>query len=212
MTTHLTNGLMYGCISPKLVREVALNLLEIEQASLVDISLLLGVPTVEAEPVWKGMIEDGWIVEKDGSWMASDNIRSLAVARFSKPMTRAVADAMAKKIIANAVAINADQSEEHLIWITKIAFFGSYITDKELLGDLDVAWSYATRATGKRKSIDMICNGKDDTASVRAKVFPRSPKLSLHAFSELDLLKCDFRVVYEFEPTDRPALEKVEVD
>jgi hypothetical protein len=55
----------------------------------------------------------------------------------SRPvMRRARADRIIEKIIAEAGAINAD---DRMLWrVSRVSVFGSYLTDKPMLGDLDI--------------------------------------------------------------------------
>lgn len=63
------------------------------------------------------------------------------------PVTRARADKMVAELPARAEAMNADPRYMHLI--SRIAVFGSYLTDKPTLGDLDTAIEYAFRIPGE---------------------------------------------------------------
>src|SRR6185503_5583585 len=58
-------------------------------------------------------------------------------------LTRKTADELIRKICATAERINADKNMSRVI--VKLTVFGSYLSDKEKLGDLDIAAEYDFR-------------------------------------------------------------------
>lgn len=120
------------------------------------------------------------------------------------------ADRLIAQMVAEADAINADATMVHTV--TLLAVFGSYLTDKEVLGDLDVAIQFKARWTpedfDERKRQFAIDHPMPP--STRRDYFGRMfwPEtklrrrikvgrgISLHDFSELEILGCPYRVVF----------------
>ncbi|MDH0341977.1 hypothetical protein [Chromobacterium haemolyticum] len=201
MTVLLKHGLMYGCVAPKLVRNVALGLLKIEHAEIEDVSLLLGVPVREALQVWEGLVADGWIIQQDGQWVASEHIRTLANARIGKPLQRAKADTLLAQLLQNAADLNKLPTEiREIFWVTRVAVFGSYLEDTTSLGDLDIAIDYEGRMGSENWALQMMMYGKDSESPTRGRLIPRSPYIKTISFDTLKKLDCPYKVLYTFEP------------
>lgn len=201
MSTLLSSGLMYGCVAPALIRNVAQGFLKCETAELDDVCLFLGASRSESLPVWNGLVADGWIVQEGEKWMPSKNIRQLANARIGKPLPRAKAKALLAQAIKNAEALNqlAPDTRE-IYYITKIAVFGSYLSDKQELGDLDIAWSVADRVGTDRWAVGEMMYGRDSFSVTRGRFRPKSPYVGIIFFSNLLELGCPYEVVYSFDP------------
>ncbi len=54
-------------------------------------------------------------------------------------LSRKKAEELLNGVIERAKQINASPDSEYMHWVTKIAVFGSYLTDTEKLGDVDIA-------------------------------------------------------------------------
>ena len=120
------------------------------------------------------------------------------------------ADRLIAQMITEAEAINADATMIHTV--TLLAVFGSYLTDKEVLGDLDVAIQFKGRWTpddfDERKRQFAIDHPMPPSTrrDYSGRMFWPETKLrrrikvgrgiSLHDFSELEILGCPFRVVF----------------
>lgn len=204
MSILLSSGLMYGCVSPHLVRYVARGLLKSEVAELDDICLFLGAAREEAKPVWEGLLADGWIIQRGDTWVPAANVRELANARIGKPLARTKADQLLSQITANAAAINKLPPEERrLQWITEVAVFGSYLDDtKSELGDLDIAWSGKDRPGAEDWFFSQMIYGKDPLSPTRGALRPKSPYLSLIGLDEVRLLGYPYRTLYRFQPAE----------
>lgn len=123
---------------------------------------------------------------------------------------RARADRLIAQMVAEAEAINADATMIHTI--TLLAAFGSYLTDKEVLGDLDVAIQFKPRWTPENFDAlkRQFAIDHPMPPSTRRDYFGRMfwPEtklrrrikvgrgISLHDFSELEILGCPYRVVF----------------
>lgn len=206
MTKLLSMGLMYGCVAPKLVRNVAQGLLKTELAGVEEVSLFLGVSVSEAMPVWEGMVSDGWIVQAGGQWVASENIRALASARIGAPLLRKKAEVLLAQLLKNAEELNRLPPDVcDIKWITRIAVFGSYLGEAVELGDLDVAIDFDLRIGGLNWALNMMFYGRDENSPTRGRLIPRGPYIKPISFAAMEHLKCPYRVVYTFDPpvTDR---------
>ena len=201
MTTLLSRAPMYGRVAPTLVRALAVGLLRIEVAEIEDVCLLLGASRAQCLPVWEGLVKDGWIVRRDGQWKPSEHIRELAHARIGAAMPRAKADGLLAAIVENARRMNElAPTEEGVHWVTKLAVFGSYLSEKKQLGDLDIAWATAPREGSTIWVAQCLVYGKDPMSKTRAMLRPRSPYLKLTNYAEMLALGCPYRLVYEFAP------------
>lgn len=205
MTVLLSRAPMYGCVAPTLVRALARGLLRIQAAEVEDVSLLLGAGGRESLPVWEGLVRDGWIVQRGGKWRPAERIRELANARIGATLPRAKADRLLETIVNNARRMNELAAAQDVFWVTKLAVFGSYLSDKEQLGDLDIAWSTVPRTGTQAWFAQCLASGKDPMSKTRAMLVPRSPYVKLADFAELLALACPYRVVYEFAPPSPAA-------
>ena len=163
--------------------------------------IALGAPWREASPVLDHMVEAGFVEKSaDGLFRPTKRMRQLALASITTGLSREEADALLAKIITKAQTINAD-AEHFPCGVRRIAVFGSYLSGKTLLGDLDIAVEIMKRRGPKPvfKGIEALIRA--DTAAVNktyAALRMRQPKLiSLHNFDELEVLETPFEVVFE---------------
>ncbi len=199
MTVLLPRAPMYGCVAPTLVRALARGLLRIQAAEVDDVCLLLGANRTECLAVWEGLAQDGWIVQRGGQWRPAERIRELANARIGAALPRGKADLLLAAIVNNARRMNKlPATEEDVFWVTKLAVFGSYLSEKEQLGDLDIAWSTAPRMGTEVWFAQCLASGKDPISKTRGMLCPRSPYVKLAGLAEMLALACPYRLVYEF--------------
>lgn len=207
MTILLSPGLKYGCVSPSILRNAASNLLKIESANIEDLCLCLGCDIETCRPVWEGMIQDNWIVRRNEKWVPSENIRQLAHARIGSPCPRKKAAALIEKAIENAIAINSmPETEPKLYWVTKIAVFGSYLNDKQELGDIDIAFELKSRLNTRQWAMHCLMYGKDQFSATRGKLRPKSPYVQLNWLSTVVENEFPYKIVYEFSPPITPSI------
>ncbi len=89
------------------------------------------------------------MVGRDGEtwWESTIKGSALAQASFSRPITRAAAERLLAGVIDRAKRFNADES--HLIDITELVVFGSYLDPGvQRLGDLDLGVAFRSRIPG----------------------------------------------------------------
>lgn len=137
--------------------------------------------------------------------------QALRMARFVPRINRSEVEELLTGVLQRVTAINA--SDELLHWVTEVRVFGSYLTNAEDFGDLDVAiklewrpvakWSDAcfaiARASGKNMALrDPLFYPE---RLLRQRIKNRSPYISLHDASELDANPAmGGRTVYRFMP------------
>lgn len=71
----------------------------------------------------------------------------LGIAKATAPLTRAKSNELLKDLIESAILIN--ENPEFVFFVERIEVFGSYLTEKELLGDLDVGVKLDRRYKGR---------------------------------------------------------------
>jgi hypothetical protein len=74
-------------------------------------------------------------------WLLTEKGRSLTRAKGNKPVARAAADKALKELLYRVEELNAN--DDFMLQVTALVAFGSYLSDKDPIGDLDVA--YATK-------------------------------------------------------------------
>jgi len=86
-------------------------------------------------------------------WVSTTKGSALAQASFSRPITRATAERLLAGVIDLAKRFNADES--HLIDITELVVFGSYLDPGvQRLGDLDLGVAFRSRIPGTTAPAD----------------------------------------------------------
>lgn len=133
-------------------------------------------------------------------------------------LSRKKAEELIKGVIERAKQINASPDCEFIHRVTKIAVFGSYLTGKDKLGDIDIAVEIEGRWVGipgmdgikLRKMKDIICenDGKVFSWDVAQQNYPynkvfltlkkRSTGISLHDYLEIKLNDFPHKIVYDY--------------
>jgi len=82
---------------------------------------------------------------RDGGASYTSTIKgaALGMTKFVSRIDRAKAEALLKGVLERVAAINSDPEWMH--WVTEVRVFGSYLTDANDLGDLDLALKYEPR-------------------------------------------------------------------
>lgn len=112
-------------------------------------------------------------------------------------MNRAAAEALLEEVLARVARINSDGDLLH--YITEVRVFGSYLSDSEDLGDLDLAiklerrriegeWVKAARILADKsgRTLSFFQRLTFPETEVRRRIKTRLSRLSLHETSELD--------------------------
>lgn len=96
-----------------------------------------------SKAVLKKLITDGYIekVKPDWSetpfWETTKKGSALVKAPASLPLTRKTADLKIKQLMERVCEVNT--SDFYLYKVTSLVLFGSYLSDKERIGDIDLA-------------------------------------------------------------------------
>ncbi len=130
----------------------------------------------------------------------------LCNARFIPRISREKAEALLQSFLARVASIN--ERDEFTHKVTGVRVFGSYLTDKADLGDIDLAVAIEARRkshvnesmeranqSGKtiRSFLDRITFGRSE---VRTLLKGGSPYLSIHEFDEVDELETPCKVLF----------------
>lgn len=186
-----------------------------EPISFDDFCRALGAPRAEACPVWQHMLTDGFIsLDKSNPDLAipEQKLAQLALAKLTGGIKRADAEILLTKILARATEINANP-EKYICTVACLAVFGSYLTDKPILGDLDVGFEISLLERPTRRpdqSIrDFIRGVGSPRTTVIASLRLRNPKqISLHEMNEVISLKTPYKVVFGEFSAASLSLEK----
>lgn len=131
-------------------------------------------------------------------------------------LTRFKADELLAKLIERAKIINSAPDTQFTHTVNKLAVFGSYLTDKEKLGDLDIAVEIKGRWSrdNAQEFREMLfkCEGinEDNSRTFMGRLFfperklmkflkNRSTAISLHTWSEVEGGDFEHKVIFEKE-------------
>lgn len=137
--------------------------------------------------------------ESDGRmvYRVTDEGHATGMKSLVPRMNRAAAEALLEEVLARVEGINRDG--ELLHYVTEVRVFGSYLTDSDDLGDLDVAikmerkliageWVKAAQALADKsgRTLSFFHRLTFPETEVRRRIKRRLPRISLHDTSELD--------------------------
>jgi len=113
-----------------------------------------GIGKRQASRLIKALLEDGYIQlvvdekrhERVGPYYRlTEHGRTLMRAKGSKPVRRETAKRVLDHLMARVHLING--SPDFIVKVTEVVVFGSYLSEKQTLGDLDIAWQYENKVT-----------------------------------------------------------------
>ncbi|SEC95465.1 hypothetical protein [Bradyrhizobium erythrophlei] len=156
--------------------------------------------------------------ESDGRivYHVTDNGHATGMKTLVPRMTRSTAEALLQKTLERIAKINSDP--ELLHYVTEVRVFGSYLTDTDDLGDIDLAiklvrkrvrgeWVKACHdlADKSGKTLSFFQRLTYPETEIRRRIKSRLPRISLHETSELDENpEMGGSTVYTFAAPDRP--------
>ena len=119
------------------------------------VTQILKQPTAVAQELVNQLLNENyifWEKEKfpDGvqyKLSETEKGRRFGIAKATTPLTRTKANELLQNLIERAKSIN--ENPEFVFFVERIEVFGSYITEKELLGDLDVGVKLDRRYNGR---------------------------------------------------------------
>lgn len=161
----------------------------------------LGATVSEAHDVLTQMVAAGCFecTENDQgvrSFKALPPFYRLVAAPISRGLSRVEAETLLHKVKEKAGEING---EPEVYWhrVSRLAVFGSFLSDKEVLGDLDIAYELVRIKEAKEGDLPpMQFFDEADKRRRKAEValrLRRPNKISLHQFDELDRLSIHYQ-------------------
>jgi len=217
---HLEPDVLIHGVSPPILLDMALQLHDINQSSwseshefsLEDIAIALGATLAEARSVTEALVADGVFARGEGherGYFATQKLGQLANASISKGITRQRAEVLLQDVIRAAEMINADP-EKYPYQVTCLVVFGSFLTDKATLGDLDIGLLLRQTVffTGSEFGIEQRMKiDRSHYNRSRAALRLKKPKLvSLHELDEVVRIGTPYRLVFGELP-NVPAAE-----
>ena len=97
---------------------------------------------------WKKLLEEGFIAVRieDLRYELTTKGRALAMAS-AKPIRRSTAERLVSDFLQRVEEVNNDANL--LYWIDEVVVFGSFLTESEVLGDVDLGLLYTPRIEGE---------------------------------------------------------------
>lgn len=107
----------------------------------------LGISAARTRAVMKDLTTLGYLTRKEISgevhWEVTMQGRALAMAKAGAPITRKTADRIVAEFMLRVEQVNA--SKVYAYRVDRVVAFGSYVTDRPDLGDIDLAISLAAK-------------------------------------------------------------------
>lgn len=191
-------------VAPAILKDCAQQLRRREAAFTFDeFCEALGAPRKEAAPVLAQLVEQGYLLlEPDGvNHLPTAKFQQLALATVGPGIHRRDAENLLARILSKAEQINA-APDEFPCGVIAIGVFGSFLTDKAVLGDLDIAVDVAKVRVPQgqgllRNAIRVIDQSQSATRKTLSTLRLRKPNLiSIHTFEEVKHLGTPFKVVF----------------
>jgi predicted nucleotidyltransferase len=202
----LPDQLYYG-VAPKILLHAAEQLAKRREFTAAAFAEALGAPLSEAKDVLDQMSHDGFFERQDDGYVGSEKLSQLANAKIGAGIGRAEAQKLLEEVIRKAEEINRN-AETHRASIECIVVFGSFLTDKAVLGDLDLGVKVREAAMSREEAsryMRMMMEGRTPTAKAYAALRLRKPnKISIHDLAEVtEQLRVSYRVVFGALPTPK---------
>jgi predicted nucleotidyltransferase len=202
----LPDQLMFG-VAPALLIDCARQIHDWDvdcSFTIEKFSEALGAPVSESAPVLKAMMETGLFrsaADKDSYFITEQKLGQLALAKISRGISRTEARRLLDKIIEKAAWVNA-HSDAFGHNIECVVVFGSYLTEKPHLGDLDIGVSLNelrgqfTQGDGESfyDSFRRVMAARHRT--LRAIRLRQPKKISIHDLDEVIRLETPYKVVF----------------
>jgi hypothetical protein len=179
---------------------------------------VLGADTETVRQHLAALTDQGFLtasVDEDGvrRWQRTIQGNALAIAKFLRPIPRAKAEQLLSDVIARTSAYNADPTR--LLAVTAMTVYGSYLDpDRDEMGDLDLAYTWAHRFTGDEHTQRSLRQARDAGRTgvmtqlhfiyqdLTRRLKNRSPYISL-SDADVSTFTDRFEVVYRI--SDDPA-------
>jgi hypothetical protein len=180
------------------------------------------VKTAEAKRIFAALLAEGYLEPHEpehkfdkAKYQTSMKGRRLAAANLRPRFDRAKADNEVASLIARATEINT--RDELVFFVHKITAFGSYLTDSNDLGDIDLVVEVAPRrkhhtdeshyrAGNSGKTLDFMASLNYGNSEVLQLLRARKSRLAFDTSSALEL-DTKFRVLFEWLPDAKRRAE-----
>lgn len=197
------HSLVFGIVDPSILIDCAQTLRVYNTFEINDFCAALGAPIDEAMPVLNELLKMNAIALNNGkqysggTYMPCKTLGQIALASISTGLKRTDADNLLMRVLDRAKKINA-QAEDYGRKVTKIAVFGSYLTDKSLLGDLDLAIELQYLSKPDYENGNWMHIEQQENKVVFSYLRLRKPEyISTHTFDELLRLETPYKLVFE---------------
>lgn len=198
--------------------------------SLESIASYLNVERVVSENIIEKLLQEGYveidnmIPGKNTYYKTTLKGNSLALASAAKPLRRKTAKRKLAEFIERVQTVNSD--EYYLYKVAKVILFGSYLTDKDRINDIDVAVEVLPkfekdeqRKRNKKRIKEAEKNGKWFSSFLDELLYPemevlkflksRSRAISLHSSTDDILELVEQKVIYEENDTEPGGLNPI---
>lgn len=211
----LPDQLMFG-VAPVLLIDCARQLHERDYDGekhafgIEEFSQALGAPVSESGLVLEAMLAAGFFEPLDGDsdrYIATKQLGQLALAKISSGISRSEAEALLARVVEKVAWVNA-RPEAYENRIDCVVVFGSWLTDKPHLGDLDIGVALSElRDRSRRREgegfyewLERGMAAKNRT--LRALRLRQPRKISVHGLDEVVRLGTPFKVVFGTLPQE----------
>lgn len=200
----IPNSLLFG-VAPEILVDCAQQLHDTNEPFTLDqFCKALGAPAGESEVVLEELLTNGFFqLDKSstGLYRPTSKLGQLALAKISNGLPRELATKLLAQVIERARLIN-DDPDKYACQVTCLMVFGSYLTSKSILGDLDIGVELREirqhdqkRTYGELRK--MMQRGATPTSKAMAVLRLQKPKqISLHQLSEVLSLGTPFEIVF----------------
>lgn len=147
-------------------------------------------------------------VDKKNTWTLTEKGFLYSKAQLTK-IKRTTAAGIIKEIPSSADRINAD--DELAYRVERLAIFGSYLSDKDRIGDVDIAADLIPRLADKNEQYNLLMSraesgGKRISSPVHKSAYASNEvwsalkcgrkSVSVHSYNDLYATGCAFRTLY----------------
>jgi hypothetical protein len=143
----LKPGVPVAGVDPEVAREIA-RAVYLRNGRLELIAERAGLEADEADAALFALTEEGFLstgfaADGEQQWRTTVAGTLLADAEFWEPISRAEVEELLAGALQRTADYNADQSKP--LWVDRIRVFGSYLSNADVLGDLDLAVEHSWR-------------------------------------------------------------------
>lgn len=108
----------------------------------------LGIEEKDGLKVLTSLVREGYLEKLEGGWYKTELGARLANAKASSPIRRATADRLATELVKRAKEVNEG---DYAYDVALLVAFGSYLSEQERVGDLDVAVHLSPKTMDERE-------------------------------------------------------------